>query len=1653
MKKRKKIGTKLAAFVIAFTFIVSGLFGGLLTPLQNYGAHASDHNIITQDGTQQSLSIEHLPFRTYEITSPIPHLFPRVTNGFFALYRRVGTQDRLIGVGGTDARNVFGQSELVFMPDGITPNPDILYIDPNGPALRAWNLPGNYVYRFYTRAEFERTTEHIRDHGPRRPVHNFTTTVTTTHYTIGLPENSSDILPNITVPNHVDQNPRRGTGVMTSETLPIVFPLPKTIYDTQARNILGLDDADTRQDALDALESIFVGTGPGFITQGQFDMYVANSDFDALRNLVWNDMTITFFGNVTTESSVNTWIDGSGNLVHSGTGGATQTTGIAHPASRTFVPTGTNQTFYAEYSFTRLGQQIRASYRTSNIIVEAPRHTPPATIRDDIRFEARPSMSFAAPNPTQFMIGSPTTLPVPSMVVYGESRAQFERSNTTTITSYTYIIVRFYQSGVGWRLIGMNDDGDQYWDHVAEGRPAVTLDTAMRIENFTFTPQWIGMYEFVYFTTTIFGVGERHASGVLYHTYQNRTFVRHYPFDPMVINRHGQGPGLRWTAQFAYDAQGRAVEVDNMGLPTTTQLNFDRVVDHSNYLPGVGTGSRTQLNIVPGEGVSLFIPALLGETSAPGVASNQINYQLRLFRFDQNNVRIEQYIMWSSGYFGADVSRNGGVWYNERPFTQIHFPDSQLFGTTDFLGGAGIPNVSTGGTTFAGQNVAGRYEVVIRAFNPPGSGGAGNTMTMSYIFDVVRDMENSRPRFSGNGLVVSQREFRENNTVRFRTVHATDRFTADRNIEIVYYVSRFEDGRDITMPHGVGPYNRAVRLEHYPSRGMTISGGVVSFEINRNYAIGRYILADNTVDHQAIHIFAIARNYHALTRIDDQGNHDPVRLGDPGATVADALSTIHDASHSDFVPFIAASFDTIVVYKIDFGSAALIRDLSHINTNLSWGALLADEARTMQGRRIYIPGLEFGYEANESFFSTISFEVIHQRTGTPARMGSRAQNVSFQDNVGQRGTDAAVILGRTDAAGVPDGPDTRRFFESNNVGTHLVIVRISNPGGNFGIFVGTVEVRGIPQHSARLLHDGRTTMRIGEAIQVPTVAMTIDTINFVSGGGFDGAGRGSIVSAPRDIVERVETSPGSGTWVPWPRENIRVQVGEYTVSGSGRVHMDGNRFIPTEVGTYEFIFTITVYGDGSRLPNGDPRYHDYYDPGTRLLKTIPASQPIRLTLRHFVTVGNLQPGDVIMDMMFDEYNQMAEMATLKNIEDPNFDPREVNRHNFFTPMTITGNYNSAMDMAQLLSGMEPAANSALDSEDRPTQWQYGRIFLPNEDLRLNNYVIGINDIFTSNDPGVGAQSFITVQHQSRGTTRELLNTRTDVAISGGFDDEVGMFYFRPQGRLYAQFDDAIFNAELAGNLTPTEEEFMAAVFASVEGEEDRHDWNRVGGTTGQRPDGQYIITYTVTFKTLTVTRTFRVAIGCVAQPQITYLGTTFDSERRVGDRFEFSFGENTFRIDGTRDPSSEWFWDGFRGSVVGDNIIISITRNGTAINEYDDSYVREAAPTIPEQGGDPARAYVETHAFTLIEAGTYTITIDVMSDSGEWGRAVYTITVNSVPPARQIAPEEVWGTILIILSSALLIGVVIYFFRTGQSTKFSSNKVKKKGPEEKPDVV
>jgi|GEM_PF-3904823 len=1600
----KRIGILGIVIIFVLSAFVSSVFAPLI---QTFGAKASSpsaggHYV----ETDISMSITSLPESQYKTSDQIVLPTVNAPDCYFTLTRVVG-RGELLGVSDPD---VYGQNS--------GPNPSFSGSVTDVRTLDKYGNPGGYVYKFYTPTQFMSTDTNGNFNGVS--AYDYPITVVSDTFTISLPENSPDIFPNVTIPNPTLSNPRNpdwkpiGQSGHVDPIVPIVLPLPQSLVDTDGRDLLGLGDESTRKDAIAALKAIY-GTGSITSLGGTIDSVDdGTAEHDTLlRNLVYADMRIAFYGNGNTEYSRDTE-----------TGYVQDELGIIDAVSRTFVPVNDGGNYYAVYYYqhtdSTLNVDVSASLRTQSITVQQPSTglDKMNTIKNDILFNAKPSMSF---DPGSISIGNVLNLPVPTVTISTDSDIKFD--STSTVANFTYITVLFHDDSTSdFKYIGT--DGKIISDlNVTQTDVTQTDSRIMHITDFKFTPSWIGTYQFNYYTTTLFGYGKNDYSPKPV-TVGN--YLKYTPFDDMKIDRNTQAPVIKWTGPFTYQYQDDKLQgVTFEGETTITK--YEDAEDLSQYLPGNTNNSKTVIK----KGDYLYIPALLGDSNFN--QSDKLDYRLELYRYENGVRDITSKIYWASGMYTGNTSYNGTVWDHTRPFQVpgetefgIPFPNNLTFRTSDFLGSSVNP------TNWLGKDVADTYDLVAYAWDT----NSNRSTQFTYTFKVEDDYNASRPQFNGS-FTIGQQAFNKGDTVKFNAANLTDQYTNDTNIEAKYYVSS-ENGTDIAT-------GGAAEIKNDSSyKTMGISSGIVSFELSTKNPAGAYVLekleqsGDNNLPFR---IYAVARNYQALVKdinIDDyigttgDNKDEKVDSSDTASTPRqlDIDNACLLSTDTNALPYIAASYISVSIYKTTYGSAANIEQIGSDGDAYSWSDYL-DGQTTKQGSNITLPALKFSY-ADGSYVSSIEYAIIDQKTGARSGVtsfdknnnviGGNLTNKPIGEENSDPDLDRSVTLGQTDTVGGDAvGLDTARYFTTTKIGPQWVVVTVKNAGGNVGIFVGVVNVTGTPSYSADFVGGDTTSMKKGEKKSLPALNITIGGNKYVSGG---------LESDMGYIV----TEKNYGTL------GRQAKVGTYSITfGSDNgdpATMYGNSFAPTAEGRYLFIYTIVI----NNAPDN--------------ISPLEGSDTITITKNYYFTVGNIDSSDMILSLDAKRYDDIATGATplygtggtvLDNTlaSDPTkIDPTKTNKYNFFTDMTVAEADGKTLEMSdsQLYNGLEPYMTSGVTV---PTSWQYGKIYLPNDVRTLSPSVSGLAADFYAN-----ADRYITVvYHPGSGNDVELLNTQEGSATANNYDTtgvaSEGMYWFRPQGYLTPQYikDGAAY--------TPT------TVDEALEYAANKDKWVPATGST--KVDGEYIVTYTLSYSGVTVSKTYSIAMGDTNPPKITYIGTSsdsstsiFDKTYQTGDSFSFVFGPDTFNITGTKNNDIFWSKTDSGKYYLQDvpnnsNVIITIyTPSNVPLYEGDDDLTISADN---DKG-------VTTYSFKLTEAGKYRVDIKVRSESGVYGTTEYQVQVDEKTPPHQIAPEEVMGIILIIISSGLLLGVIVYFIRTGQSTKFSGKRnAPKKAKEDKPDVV
>jgi len=1720
MKKR------LALLGLAFIFVLGSLFGGAFGPLlSNSVVRASGTPL--HDGEVANYRIEHLPKRSYQVGDDVPVNQPKVsTDVFYTVSRRVSNRDIVVGVShsnlgavkmvdGRAALDASGSVALETQLPGFGParlirlRTGVLDVECVG-GFYEFKLEGTYTYQFYNEDNYKdleflyiggQATGMIITAGENAPrsFHSYTITVYSNNFRIELPENDWDIFPNIIIPSHSSALLSPSHPNYTSPITPLVMPLPKQLLDMKGRDLLDLDTENTdaktaRRDAY-AKEIEVLGINPETVT------------CEEIIGWIYRDMTITFFGNPAGATRRGTASTGFS---------------IANTEERTFIPVTDGGMYYAEYAYFNEYNNIRASYRTDNINVQLPTRPWPDGITQQqlpgqIRLETIPTMSFT-PSAGSFRIGTEATLPTATVSIHNDSEIQFD--TTSVLTNFTYVAVRYRLRGENdraWRWLGLDADGNMVrrTDGTLGLPSGIEEDDQriMRITDFKFTPEDVGDYQFRYYSTTIFGVGSKEklthqqiADRI--HEFEwrpgeRREFLRNQPFDNITIERDDLAPEIRWTVDFDYNPTDNMLPyygntwLHKSGVGTTdvpadaminsdgirvvvewgSRLEFEDAPNHRQWLPGSTAASRTKIPM----GDSLVLPAILGDDNA--TPSHHLDYQLFLYRY-HDGIRSDDHIMWASGLHGAtgpngaDSTKFGGIWENSRSFA-IPFT-TESFTVGGLLGG------------FAGFSITGRYDIMIRAYD----GDDNISGQYQYTFEVVapQDWAPTRPRL--NGLFrAGQNEYHEGDTIRFSVATFTDDSTDDRDIEVRYFLSLSptpNQGADIES-------GDAIEIKD-DEDDVTIVGGIVSIILSRDNAIGARVLDELgylwTAEDQiaglgiegepkhdgslTFRIYAVARNYHAITRgyqvgdVVDGYNFSIANISRP-------VTNLHpNARH-----FLAAVFGSVTIFDLTYGAAAHITDLvsdGEGGTDNSWYD--ADVLR--QDSQIAIPALRFYYPNDtrqNQLYSTITYSVTfdgHTRDARSYNAQNRPVGGGWQGNIGKLTNSSAFenFGGRQIGGLLERQPDdtyegatfndpnfiNQRYFMPMGVGVHYITVRVTNAGGNISVFVGTITVVGTPQATSRLIGERTVPMRIGETEKMPTVEITIDHRKYVT----------EHTTGLSGFVVTAEIHPILGE---------QAKVGEFTIlfgseNGSDPA-MQFNDFVPRAVDTYWFTYVIEIKDDLEFYPlefvfdeeNGFKPDHPWYgeevgvdNPQSHyplvIISALDRGGKIELEEQWKIAVEPLQPSDMFVDLDVRPYEDLAYAnphGRLGSYFDKSFegtedevgfyDPRNINVYNFFTDMLISNTAGKLLEMSdeQLLGGIEPVIPDDVNPGNFvPDQWQYGRIFVPNYDPKLISEVAWLNEDFHNKE--TGANHWITVM---KGTTT-LLDTReeheTSENIVYGPGMEEGYAWFRPTGRLIPQYD-----------LTDAPPVGARGVDWAMRNATNKADWDPVATHHNNylRVDGEYVITYHIEYMGIQVSVSYNIAMGDTRAPRITLEDRTtakdkFTRTYLVGQSFEF----DTFDLVVTGTRNDEIFvWDASKGennwlarSQRNPNFAITImTFTGRPVLPGGD---HDYTITVRDGEGED---WSEIHRFTFQEAGTYYLTFRVTSVAGVTNSREYKLTVEDRTPSPPIAPTEVWGTILIIISIGLFIGVVIYFIRTGQQTKFASakNKPNKKRSKEK----
>lgn len=130
---------------------------------------------------------------------------------------------------------------------------------------------------------------------------------------------------------------------------------------------------------------------------------------------------------------------------------------------------------------------------------------------------------------------------------------------------------------------------------------------------------------------------------------------------------------------------------------------------------------------------------------------------------------------------------------------------------------------------------------------------------------------------------------------------------------------------------------------------------------------------------------------------------------------------------------------------------------------------------------------------------------------------------------------------------------------------------------------------------------------------------------------------------------------------------------------------------------------------------------------------------------------------------------------------------------------------------------------------------------------------------------------------------------------------------------------------------------------------------------------------------------------------------------------------------------------------VGDKLSINVSTANTKIllsdNKTTDLTVDDVTVTIKNPSGTIITLTDEDDiiSYEYTEKGTYYLTLSVTDNAGNVGTKVYNINVEGTT-VNALVTEEIWGTVLIVVSVVLVLGVVAYFVITNRKRNSKKEK-------------
>ena len=1588
---------KLVLLGLCSFFLIAGVVSMGMAPfVATYAGIApfSDTHNVTAN-----YSITNLPRRAVLVGTPVGRPMQRNTTGIGPA--EITANFIIVQISGASVDTIVATSSDTWLPLNST-NTFLGWESVNGVMTSTWSNPGLFEYRFFneepapTRNESgtiinNNFTDPSRDNFIE-PFHRHVVTVSQNQFSFAMPQNSAESLAVAAMGSDDATNPLYflnnvhmvGVPNVTIPHLPIVLPLPSSFYD---RN--GNDLFLTRLNSQNQIEfpnlDLFKRLYPDLVATSAFQNMTTAQQHERLKQEVFFDTRIRFHGNGPVANVLNEIGPRLAGPVLAAGNGLPQRRETS-PLTRTFIPRNA-VTHWAEFLFQHEDGVTVASFRTNNIAVDDARvgenvgqvlgHPGTTPIDNQVRFEFNPTIGSA---PTTLQLNRPADLPRPTVHLSraedGNARNPVELS-AETVNNFTFARVEFMP------------ENSNTWE-IARGPNNELYDF---VTDFTFIPTRIGGYRITYFTTTIFRAGFDHSEPFPGHIvtnisgnipvagYTGTTFMRYSPhtLDKLFVSIDAVHPQVRWTREFEYIGN-HAYELDENG---------DRVLDDD--------GNPVRIDFEHADDMSRYLPGRglnartqISSTAVTGGTGRESILSLpALLGFSPTTtsremtytIRIRREIPGQQNRDSVTFSTTNN---NANPIattgSSLPFDNSSRL-EIDFsgnnFGDAPLPN-----NAVAWRN-GNRRGDLNSLFSSPG--GSVNARYDIMVYARSLPQGNQVLGLPTLNELIYSFEVTSNYTMNQEPPTFQDGIrmqqTAYYEEDVISFrpvnvSDDFTDDANIEVEYFLN-FNRRIGTTN------TFENVFIPITEELNTTGGSLTLPlnprDNDIAYDLIRSIPMDAGVLPVTLIAVARNFYAMKQGN---YYLDNTGVPNNPLGGG----IAVEQINFRIYSLAYGEAAII---SFGNGVQSWqqaieAANTGNNPSLARYNQVNLPAFNFAYPSvDANLVSTIIIEVIQPISNTRIAIGEGWTIRVPSETAG----------GVTIGGGTNPNLNTPLSFEPNEIGPHTVVARITNAGGNITVFTAEIIIVGTPTYQVGIV-GGVESTSVGRTVGLPSVVLTINGRQFRT----SQTGLG--------IVSDFEFSNG-GTVIP-----AGFEVGQYFISwtrpGSNQSlpAPSNNNFTPTEAGRFTFTFHLEIENDKLR------------DLGIYVSTTEQFLRPRQVT--HTIVVSGLSRDDISIELDARSYsnlylnvpsfdatgNVIANSIMAWDHEGNPFQPNP--NHipgimpwnafsNFTSSYTVGGTNQFTIDNETLRANLIPIPQAGGE-----TIFEYAPIFLPRFHPVLADGVTLSADVFPRN-----VESRLTVRGPNAAADEYLLDTDADnvtqfVTLANGQQ----FFYFQPQGRI-------------DGNHNPV-------------------------GNANLRVDGEYIVTYTITFDIITIELQFSIMMGDTARPTIEFEDSTMQEElfgpiRRVD--FVFNFDTRWLRVN---NMGGETNFDDHTVAtrltgLTNEGHFIVRRPDGTVMSHVHNGNVADGVVAVRHNQAQIDEHHYQHFSFRLQQTGTYRIELRIESDARQPANRFFNIVVEAQAPEPRISPTEIWGIVLIVVSSGLLLAVVIYFIKTGRDTRFAGN--------------